>query len=142
MRAADVLGIVAGIAGGLPPLRLRKRRKRKPDPVAEAAAAAKRARRAAKRAEDERRTAEGREYAARGVHAGDGDWTKRRGGFWDKRAVWPDLFEPRWRIRAHARRARPGAERPWWASNGRPGSWSRGRQNAYVRALPGAEVPS
>lgn len=63
MRAADVLGIVAGIAGGLPPLRLRKRRKRKPDPVAEAAAAAKRTRKAAKRAEDERRTAEGRENA-------------------------------------------------------------------------------
>lgn len=113
-----MLGIVAGIAGGLPPLRLPKRRERKPDPAAEAAAIAKRARKSAKRAEDERRTAAGR------VHL----WVRLRPrrAFWDwcewriRNGEWhvrndSAIGEPRWRIRSRERRALPGMERPWFA---------------------------
>lgn len=124
-----MLGIAAGIAGGLPPLHLPKRRERKPDPVAEAAAIAKRARKAAKRADDERRTAEGRSR--------DPVQPWRRGpmGMWDWPAIGHQLPDPQWRIRSRKRRALPGMERPWWARNGRPVPWSRGRKRAYVRAV-------
>ena len=107
--ANDVLGIAAGIAGGLPPLRLPKRRERKPDPVAEAAAIAKRARKAAKRAEDERRTAEGRANAYPAPRYGYGYWDAPEG-------ILAELAETtNWRIRSRERRALPGMERPWFA---------------------------
>lgn len=102
-----MLGIAAGIAGGLPPLRLPKRRERKPDPVAEAAAIAKRARKAAKRAEDERRTAEGRANAYPAPRSGYGYWDAPEG-------ILAELAETtNWRIRSRERRALPGMERPW-----------------------------
>ena len=116
--ANDVIAIAAGIAGGLPPLHLPKRRERQPDPVAEAAAIAKRARRAAKRAEDERRTAEGRASYTPPEKLG----FERSGWFtgWSVRlAQWDgapyEMEWPRWRIRSRERRALPGMERPWFA---------------------------
>lgn len=70
------------------------------DDAAEEAAIAKRARRAAKRAEDERRTAEGRSREL------NQPWRRGPMGLWD----WPaivQLPDPQWRIRSRERRANP-----------------------------------
>lgn len=56
----EVMTTLAAMAGGFPPLKLKRRRKRTPNPVVEAAAAAKRARKIARFEEDARRTQAGR----------------------------------------------------------------------------------
>ena len=131
--APDVIAIAAGIAGGLLPPHPPKRRERKPDPVAEAAAIAKRARRAAKRAEDERRTAEGRSREL------NQPWRRGPMGLWDWTAVGQPVPSPQWRIRSRERRALPRMERPWWAqpsaqARGQVAGWSRGLVRRHVAA--------
>lgn len=71
------------------------------------AAIAKRARRAAERAEDERRTAEGRSREL------NQPWRRGPMGLWDWTAVGQPVPSPQWRIRSRERRALPGMERPW-----------------------------
>lgn len=95
----------------------------------EAAAIAKRDRKAAKRAEDERRTAEGRatytppaKLGWRTVRWADGSSSyEMAAGWWDAVASgfagWPDYEAPlpQWKWRYRERRALPGMERPWFA---------------------------
>lgn len=82
----------------------------------EAAAIAKRARRAAKRADDERRTDAGRAplWVRLRPRRAFWDWCewRIRNGEWHVRNG-STIGEPRWRIRARERRALPGMERPW-----------------------------
>lgn len=74
------------------------------DDAAEEAAIAKRARRAAKRAEDERRTAAGRAplWVRLRPRRAFWDWCE-----WRIRTGSPTVVEPRWRIRSRERRANP-----------------------------------
>ena len=86
-------------------------------------AESKRARRAAKRAEDERRTARGKWLSGNRAEEGialapDGEDVPS--GFWDAVAsgfTWDDYEAPlpQWKWRSCERRALPGMERPWFA---------------------------
>ena len=121
MSALGFLAVSSMLAGGLPAFpRGRRRRLRMPDAMRETAADAKRARKAAKREEDARRSAEGRASAAWAVGALGMPY---RAGFWDYHEgvwsghysgrlrtpprMWLDVREPRWRQRLNHRRSLP-----------------------------------
>ena len=119
MSALGFLAVSSMLAGGLPAFpRGRRRRLRMPDAMRETAADAKRARMAAKREEDARRSAEGRApwlFARRmlGVYP-TWDWvsaihTSEMHGHIDadEAAEWLENAEPRWRQRLDYRRSLP-----------------------------------
>lgn len=125
MRAADVLAITAALGGGLPPFPHWKRRLAMvPNPQRQEAAVAKRARKAAKRASDAERTAEGRvsrfcdtsHMSERGARVwGQSLHIPRRVllGQWDFRSLIAATnggevnADTNWRLRLNARRSLP-----------------------------------
>lgn len=118
MSALGFLAATSAMIGGLPPFhRGRRRRKRKPDPDRERDAAKKRQDKAAKRAEDERRTAEGRAAAWRFTN--QWDWAGQPMGVWDRVERWwrghddDEQAPPRWWQRLNHRRSLPWTPLAW-----------------------------